>query len=226
MTKSKNDIIKKLLLIYAFIFAYSIGISSEIKGIGPFKINETTPEQFIKIMQENKIKEVASNKSLNTFQYNFKEIKGNVAYATSCPKAKVYNVSKIVISEIEVKNLIFTFYENKLIKIDFDFTDEIENVFLLKYGQPETKYKTDTTECSHYYTGNLEKHEKYSKTDNWENVDIILSLSLISSYDSNCRLKSYHFGMLYDKITTGNLYECEKQTDTVPKPTTKNISDF
>lgn len=192
---------------------------STVEGIGPFKIHKTniniidslkkldnefyyikTYSDYSSIKFKDKIiSEVLSD---STKEYN------DILESTICPKGRVFYIPEIVISDITIKDLFLTFYNETLINIKCEYSSELLEAFKLKYGKPTITEYTKEYKCIVF--GNIIRYKEVTYYQRWFNKDIEVLFYIGSYRDSKCDSQSY-LGMTIG--SEKKLSEMEKCSD-------------
>jgi hypothetical protein len=100
-----------------------------------------------------------------------------------CKDTKVCWVTKYLVDNLKIENVIATYYKNKLVKISCDWTSDLLNAVESKYGKPDEKY-TD-----------LNQKPIYSST-HWNNQEIQAGYTSLSHLKFDIDIKG-GFKFLY-----------------------------
>jgi len=203
----------KLMLLFWLIPILNFA-QSNIEGIGKFKIKKTTIAYLDTICKEQDLDRVI----FRNFQDQMKggrraklaEIIADTLTMYSSPsharfrkEVKVFYISKMRISTIDITNTYLTFYRDTLVDINTDFTLDISQALELKYGKGEVEQKDKIINCTITFTGQKVEHTETMFYTRWRNGDITCTAAVGDYFDNECKKQS----LSYISIITFKAYK-------------------
>ncbi|WP_123985231.1 hypothetical protein [Taibaiella soli] len=212
---------KPVLLIAALLISNLIFAQDKIEGIGPFKINRTTtayvdtlvndgykkitvktadPQSTVRGLKEKAIAELMPD---STKLYNS-------PHTHRCNGVRTFFIPFMEIAGITIENIYLTFYHDVLVDISTDYSAELKNALMLKYGEvpaqelssennctlPATKADMSLTAKSYYYT--------------WKNEGIKCIASIGYYWDHNCEKQYLSYVNVGVSGITSVIMDCDR----------------
>ena len=205
--------------------------------LGEFIIDKTTIE-IIKSLEEkyNTSTEIINDARTDTYFRlgnngvkiaqiieNKQNISESPVTAPKCPKAKVFNIRGLKISDVEIINLKLIFYDDTLSNISCDVTQELTEIIRLKYGKGVVELKKEF-DCQKIINGKKVKKFRIEKSEVW-NYEYLFNAEI--NYIKPGCIENYE--MYYLTISSfdrhlNSFMNCEFETE--DEREIKRISDF
>lgn len=219
------------------------GQDSKFTGIGIFKIGADTSvlydfaqQQRIKIKKMDEMYDILQartgySRKGGIFQllHNSNNSKDDMTLSY-CSDNREYYLSQYEIAGITIKNVILTFFKNRLIKFKCSFDSKIEDAMDAKYGKSESKITNDTVSCVYNMTGVTRKLVAETFINKWKNGDITAESTLKEYYDDHCNKK--YVSLFYYEISDREAAQCDSNSlhahlnSEKPKIDKDKIKDF
>ena len=239
---------KKLFLIIVLLSAIKCFAQEKIKGIGKFKINESTRTQVDSILAGDLGQQFPDtfDKNENNFlsiheskwailtpdstpdyahpYYNYEKVN---LLPLHCSMATVYFIKSYSIANIQFESVYLTFRKDTLVGFVSDYSEEITDAMKLKYGNIQPTMKTTLINCQNKIGNKFTKDETeiiYS----WKNGSIEAK-SYFKQYGCNGSFLTYF--SVKDNAKLSTLQKCSNDAylkikgklDTQKK---KSLKDF
>ncbi len=154
---------------------------------------------------------------------NKQNISESPVTAPKCPKAKVFNIRGLKISDVEIINLKLIFYDDTLSNISCDVTQELTEIIRLKYGKGVVELKKEF-DCQKIINGKKVKKFRIEKSEVW-NYEYLFNAEI--NYIKPGCIENYE--MYYLTISSfdrhlNSFMNCEFETEDEREK--KRISDF
>lgn len=195
---------------------------TQLRGIGPFKIGQTSPSDVISLIGSEPI--VFDNSKGSEFRIHEKWSK----YSASAKSPRVYvfvdkggggefsspvvDTSKLVagykrmfvthfsVGPVELGNIELDFMNDTLIQFQCDYDRAIDEAMLLKYGPGKKDIDEKTVECRYTHTGAEVENKERKFTTIWENGTIEAASFLWHYYDDKCKSQFISFFIVSDSV--------------------------
>lgn len=197
----------------AFLFTTIVNTYSQesLRGIGSFKVGETTTSGIVDFAKKENIKVKQSNSLMDTYGTYVSGKKTSKIYLLSKsgkdnvisdpqysdhPLVKTYFIDYYEVSDVPIRKLYLKFYNDTLYDLECDFSKELREALTLKYGAGVDSVAKKSVKCRSRMTGDFEEDETsyYTKWLNGSNG--MISISCVGHYfDYKCEKKylSYFF---------------------------------
>ncbi len=198
------------------VFAFA---QEKVEGLGIFKLNETDTSVITKLEKGKGYTRMAVNSkfvldkylsdyrfqkgfTIIEFQADTFNVKNNPSWAHYCADASTFLLSKCTLMGITCENVILTFYQGKLNRLECQYPGEMVDSITAKYGKPEvTVYEED---------GNCTTQNKvYTRT--WTNGDIECVMQITVNDNPICNLEPYRQMWLDVKSIEAIMNPCDMQ---------------
>jgi len=110
-------------------------------------------------------------------------------YYYPCTVIETYLIPAVSIAAIPFRNVILLFANDRLLRIETEGSEQIDNAISAKYGQPDQDIETGTASCSFDKAGNAQVQQTTLTRLSWRNDDINAYSLTDKNYDSDCKLK-------------------------------------
>lgn len=202
---------KKILLLSVYLFSFATyAQSSKIKGLGRFQIGITTidsmyamestfdkPIRAISDKYEESIQETYFNSFVQLVSNDVLSEKVENAFCSN--NITLFKSPMFTISGIEIIDLKLTFYKNVLIKIDCEYSEDLKDGLVLKYGKGQVKSSKSPVKCYYKLTGRTEGiYYNISTQRVWVNGAIKAVLSYQYTYNNECEPEEVSTLMIAD----------------------------
>lgn len=229
---------KSKALILVMMISLSSYSQSKIEGIYRFKPGITTVEVIKELEKElkEKVDEVSDPEKfimktgyklkLYSTKMEYKEAIINLINVNTLPKTKeysfgyitnsphdpshkVYFISTLNISGIQVNKIYLFFRNGILVKLKCDQSEDIDKTLEAKYGKPVIEKKEDSVKCTYKLTGHTVDEKEETFISMWKNENIEATSVLKSYRDSNCKEQFQTYFLLED-VSLSMLYADEE----------------
>lgn len=199
---------------------------NKIEGIGKFKLKKTTikyidtlcieknfERQPIRTIREYFNSKHKINLIVEVFPDTVKFEVSPLSIPNShfCKVTRVFFIPRITISGIEVSGTFLTFYNDTLVEILSDYSNEVVDAFELKYGKPEIDKKEKEENCIDKETGTTKSTISTTYYQRWNNNDIKCSAILEDYYDDNCEKTNFGLITISCLRFQEKIYDCDNQ---------------
>ncbi|MFT3679476.1 MAG: hypothetical protein QM791_04340 [Ferruginibacter sp.] len=205
-----------LLLSFSFVNG-----QDKIEGIGKFKLNKLTYLQLDSLAQEwqygrdatRKFSEYSSyagqkNYLIQLLPDTLKEY-GSPPHTHHCKQTRVFYIPTIKVSDIELKDLFLTFYNDTLVELDVEYSSQIVKALSLKYGEPTIEEKEKDIQCTLSLTGSSIALKEKMYYQHWVNNTIRCMAVIGTYYNNDCEKRT----LKYINIFATNIYEELRKCD-------------
>lgn len=198
--------------IIPFLFFFSVQVQAQstdslkIEGLGKFKLDITTVNDFKNILKNKKyiLKTVRSDdelkkyKNLNNYIIEILPAAESTpvasAYSTICKNANIFHIPKIKIGDLDFENIYFTFYNQRLSKIVFNNSLSIQAALKYQYGEPYEAKENKKLIC---YSDKNKTFNNDKVINVWSGGKNICSTMNDAFYNDDCELRTIYIGMIY-----------------------------
>jgi hypothetical protein len=184
----------KLSLLVLLLYSLSLGSTSfsqdKIEGIGRFKVGKATISLVQAIATETRVPVAIVDTSVKVDKLaksQIVEIKSSAhagrasipSFSSSlCAHVRVFYLNNYREADIDLQSVYLYFADDVLVKFTCYATSKLNSALETKYGQPEANIVKLYSDCD---------YDAKSFILTWPNDSIVATLSLLVSYDSNCR---------------------------------------
>ena len=140
-------------------------MQGQVLGLGAYQPGITTPD------------------SLNKGVFHEQQppvVKGTIALV--CPHIRLFKADSARIDELVVTNLLLLFYDNKLMQLDCDSNDAVQQAFRQKYGSGILQPRKSIALCA----GQTNKL-MLVRQEIWTNGDVIARIIQTEGFTTDCR---------------------------------------
>lgn len=136
----------------------------KVSGLGSYIVDVTTPD------------------SVNRIDFEEQEqayVKGTLTLP--CTHIRRFRASKTEIGGIPISNLFLFFYDNRLFKISCDYSDELQEAFILKHGKGASRPRSRFIVCA-------QQTDKPMLIwgEDWQNGTILALAVHTNGYNADC----------------------------------------
>lgn len=188
---------KKIITIIFLTFSILSFGQSKIEGIGKFKIKQLTVSSLNSLIKDEGLtkKTVSSSKEYfgllrqkeviaEVFPDTIKSYNSPPS-SSYCHDTRVFLIPEIEISKIKLNEIILTFYNDTLVKINTKYGAEIVDALTIKYGEPYVTKRENIDECTDPLEGKVSKPSKIFYQE-WKNEDITCTAALGYYFNDKC----------------------------------------
>jgi hypothetical protein len=202
-----------------------------LKGVGIFRIGESA-DTVLAVVLKNLNRSLVTYSSstdilTHTNDMDVIDVKMDSVdtyqneFAMYSPNARVLYLRSYPVADIEIQNLYLTFYNNKLCRIEADYSSELEQAFTDKYGKGEASVTQKPISCSYRLTGQKFTEKEITAVKRWYNKNVVATSYLSSYYDSKCKQQFVSFFKLIDRAESAKL----EQSEAVEKAKLKAVAE-
>lgn len=234
-------------LALAFVCMIHTYSQESLRGIGAFKVGETTTSAIIDFAKKENIKVKQSTSLMDTYGTYVSGKKTSKVYLLSKPGkdniisdpkysdhplVKTYFIDYYEVSDVPIRKLYLKFYNDTLYDLECDFSKELREALTLKYGSGVDSVAKKSVKCRSRMAGDFEEEEAsyYTKWLNGSNG--MISISCVGHYfNYKCEKKylSYFFiknSNVSKQVISEEVDKSEKEKAEQEKGKKSQLTDF
>lgn len=182
---------KYLAIVFGLFFSLATHAQPKIKGLGPYKIGVTTVDSID--------------------QRKYTELGMDRPDGPGCAVVRKFYRHSEEIGGVDIKELELWFYADRLYKLQCNYTDDIKEAMLDKYGKPTTaNTKRKEVKCIYKLTGRTSDvliSETTQRT--WVNNGIVAVLLYSLDHDSKCEPIDRSYFSIFNQTMAQTASGCE-----------------
>lgn len=175
-------------LIWSFCLLWcSRSVQGQVLGLGAYQPGITTPD------------------SLNKGVFHELQppvVKGTIALV--CPHIRLFKADVAGIDGLPVTNLLLLFYDNKLMQIDCDSNDAVQQAFRRKYGSGILQPQKSIALCA----GQADK-PMLIQQEIWTNGDVTARIIRTEGFTADCRKETTQGIVIVNRRIVSLVSECD-----------------